>query len=91
MTRYVLRRVALSLVTLWLIITIVFLINNVFPSDIGRQPRRAVRSRRRRSTRSTRSSGTNDPLPEQYGRLVKGIVTFDFGRVVRAEQAGQRR
>ena len=37
MTRYVLRRVAFSLVTLWLVVTIVFMINNVFPSDIGRR------------------------------------------------------
>ena len=41
--------------------------------------RRTVRVRRCRSIRSTRSSGTNDPLIEQYGRMVKGVVTFDFG------------
>ena len=35
--RYVLRRVGLSIVTLFLVITIVFMINNVFPSDIGRR------------------------------------------------------
>ena len=23
--------------------------------------------------------GTNDPLIEQFGRLVKGVVTFDYG------------
>ena len=37
MTRYMLRRVALSFVTLFLVITIVFLLNNVFPSDVGRR------------------------------------------------------
>ena len=37
MTRYLLRRLALSLVTLWLIITFVFVIVNVLPNDIGRQ------------------------------------------------------
>ena len=56
MTRYVLRRVLLSIVTLWLIVTIVFMIVNVLP-----ERRRAAaspgRSRRRRpSTRSTSSS-----------------------------------
>ena len=56
MTRYVLRRLALSIVTLFLIITIVFLINNVFPSDIGRRLAGPFAVRRSRSTiRSTRS------------------------------------
>ena len=37
MTRYVLRRLLLSIVTLFLIVVIVFLIANVFPSDVGRR------------------------------------------------------
>ena len=32
--------------------------------------------------------GTNDPLIEQYGRMVKSVVTFDFGDSYVAEQAG---
>ncbi len=78
MTRYVLRRLALSLVTLWLIITIVFLVNNVFPSDIGRRlagpfaPQEQV-------DQVNEELGTNDPLIDQYLRLVKGVVTFDYG------------
>ena len=78
MTRYVLRRLALSLVTLWLIITIVFMVNSVFPSDIGRRlagpfaPQEQV-------DEVNEELGTNDPLIEQYLRLVKGVVTFDYG------------
>jgi peptide/nickel transport system permease protein len=78
MTRYVLRRLALSLVTLWLIITIVFMVNSVFPSDIGRRlagpfaPQEQV-------DEVNEELGTNDPLIEQYARLVKGVVTFDYG------------
>ena len=41
--------------------------------------RRAVRVAGDRRRRSTRGSGTNDPLLVQYGRLLKSMVTFDFG------------
>lgn len=78
MTRYVLRRLALSVVTLFLIVTIVFLINNVFPSDVGRRLAGPFQSQEVVDQINERL-GTNDPLPEQYGRLVKGVVTFDWG------------
>jgi peptide/nickel transport system permease protein len=77
-TRYVLRRVALSIVTLFLLVTIVFVIVNVLPGDIGRQiagpfaPQETVDQLNERL-------GVNDPLPVQYGRLLKSTVTFDFG------------
>src|SRR5215211_4713832 len=78
MTRYVLRRVAFSLVTLWLVVTIVFMINNVFPSDIGRRLAGPFQSQEV-VDQINEELGTNDPLPDQYGRLVKGVVTFDWG------------
>lgn len=78
MTRYVLRRLALSLVTLFLIITIVFLINNVFPSDVGRRLAGPFQSQEVVDA-INEELGTNDPLPTQYGRLVKGVLTFDWG------------
>jgi peptide/nickel transport system permease protein len=78
MTRYIVRRLALSLVTLFLIITIVFLINNVFPSDIGRRLAGPFQSQEV-VDQINEELGTNDPLPEQYGRLVKGVATFDWG------------
>jgi peptide/nickel transport system permease protein len=70
--------VALSLVTLFLIVTIVFLVNNVFPSDVGRRlagpfaPQEQV-------DQVNEKLGTNDPLIDQFGRLVRGIATFDYG------------
>ena len=36
MTRYVVRRLLLAIVTLWLLCTVVFVIVNVLPSDVGR-------------------------------------------------------
>ena len=55
MTRYVLRRLALSIVTLFLIILIVFLINNVFPSDVGRRLAGPFAPQEQVDIRSTRS------------------------------------
>ena len=78
MTRYVTRRVMLSIITLWLICTIVFVIVNVLPNDVGRSiagpfaPQETVDQINERL-------GTDDPLPTQYVRLLKNTVTFDFG------------
>lgn len=78
MTRYVLRRLALSIVTLFLLVSAVFLITNVFPSDPGRTiagpfaPQATVDDINERL-------GTNDPKLDQYGRLLKSVVTFDYG------------
>lgn len=85
MTRYVLRRVALSLVTLFLLITMVFLIVNVLPDDPGRRiagpfaPQETVDAINERL-------GANDPLLDQYGRLMRNAVTFDFGESFKFNQ-----
>src|SRR6188472_502397 len=78
MARYVSRRLLLSLVTLWLLASIVFIIANVLPNDVGRTilgpfaPQESVDALNERL-------GTNDPLPEQYIRAMRNLVTFDFG------------
>ena len=78
MTRYMLRRVALSFVTLFLVITIVFLLNNVFPSDVGRRIAGPFQSQEV-VDQINEELGTNDPLIEQYGRMVKAVFTLDWG------------
>ena len=78
MWRYVVKRVLLSIVTLWLLATIVFLMTWALPSDparliLGAQaPEQSVAAFRVRF-------GLNDSVFVQYGRLLKGLVTFDFG------------
>src|SRR6476659_2956790 len=78
MVRWLARRLLLSLVTLWLLASIVFIIANVLPNDVGRSiagpfaPQETVDQINERL-------GTNDPLPVQYLRLLKKTVTFDFG------------
>src|SRR3954467_5512880 len=78
MTRYIGRRLMLSLVTLWLLVTIVFVIANVLPNDIGRTilgpfaPQESVDQLNERL-------GTNRPILVQYASSILGIGTLDFG------------
>jgi peptide/nickel transport system permease protein len=78
MARYVIRRVALSILTLFLLATIVFLIVNVFPGDVGRRILGPFASQETVDTLNEQL-GTDDPLLTQYGRLLKSVVTFDWG------------
>ena len=87
MTRYLLRRLALSLVTLWLIVTFVFVIVNVLPNDIGRQLSGPFAPQEQVDALNERL-GTNDPLLEQYGRLVKSTTHVRLRGLLRAEQTG---
>lgn len=85
MIRFIARRVVLSLITLWLLATIVFIIVSVLPSDVGRTilgpfaPQESVDALNERL-------GTNDPLLEQYGRAMRSLITLDFGE---SFQSGQ--
>ena len=78
MGRFILRRLLLSLITLWLLATIVFVIVNVLPNDVGRTilgpfaPQETVDALNERL-------GTNDPLIEQYVRSMTNLITLNFG------------
>ncbi len=78
MPRYLARRLVLAVVTLWLLVTIVFVISNVLPRDVGRTilgpfaPQESVDALNERL-------GTNRPLPIRYAESIVGIVTLDFG------------
>jgi peptide/nickel transport system permease protein len=78
MARFITRRLLLSLLTLWLLATIVFVIANVLPNDVGRTilgpfaPQESVDALNERL-------GTNRPLLERYVESIVGVVTLDFG------------
>jgi len=78
MLRYVLRRIALAVVTLFLLSAIVFAISNILPQNVGRAILGPFASTEAVAQLNAQL-GTDDPLIVQYGRLLKGIVTFDFG------------
>ena len=78
MARFISRRLLLSLLTLWLLATIVFIIANVLPNDVGRTilgpfaPQESVDALNERL-------GTNRPLYVRYAESMLGIVTLNFG------------
>lgn len=78
MARFLVRRLLLAIVTLWLLVTIVFIIANVLPADVGRTilgpfaPQESVNALNERL-------GTNRPLLVRYVESIQGIVTLDFG------------
>ena len=78
MARFITRRLLLAIVTLWLLATIVFVIANVLPADVGRTilgpfaPQESVDALNHRL-------GTDRPILVRYVDAMKGIVTLDFG------------
>ena len=85
MVRFIARRAALALVTLLLLSVIVFGIANILPQNVGRSilgpfaPAPEVAALNHRL-------GTDKPLVDQYVKLLKGMVTFNFGE---SYQTGQ--
>ncbi|MEP6639828.1 MAG: ABC transporter permease [Chloroflexota bacterium] len=78
MARFIGRRLVLSLVTLWLLATIVFIIANVLPNDVGRTilgpfaPQESVDT-------LNEQLGTNRPILVRYVDQIRGVFTFDYG------------
>ncbi|MFM8310625.1 MAG: ABC transporter permease, partial [Ilumatobacteraceae bacterium] len=78
MSRYLLKRLTSAVVTLWLLATIVFLIVNVLPGNIGRKILGAFAPEEDVIAFNQRL-GTDRPLLEQYLTSMRNIVTLDFG------------
>ncbi len=78
MVRFILRRLALSIVTLFIILLVVFSLTRVFPSDPAKQLAGPFASEER-VAQLTETLGLDDPLPTQFARLVRDVVTLDFG------------
>jgi peptide/nickel transport system permease protein len=85
LTRYVLRRLALAAVTLWLVTVVVFFITNILPGNPalvrlgGLASPEAVEAEEKRM-------GLDRPMLERYWDFVSGAVVGDFGRSFKTEQ-----
>jgi peptide/nickel transport system permease protein len=78
MLRYLLKRLASAIVTLWLLVTIVFLIVNILPGDIARKILGPFATQE--SVAAYRAEyGLDLPLWRQYLSSMWNIVTLDFG------------
>jgi len=85
MARFISRRLLLSLLTLWLLATLVFIIANVLPNDVGRTilgpfaPQESVDALNERL-------GTNRPILVRYVDSLLGLVTLNFGKSFVSDQ-----
>jgi peptide/nickel transport system permease protein len=76
--RFLLKRLASSIVTLWLLATILFLVVNVLPGNPGRKvlgplaPEDVV-------VTYNHKFGVDRPLLAQYGTSMKHLITLNFG------------
>jgi peptide/nickel transport system permease protein len=86
MTRFIARRLLLSLITIWLLVTIVFVIANVLPNNVGRTilgpfaPQETVDA-------LNAKLGTDRPIIVQYLDTLRGVATLDFGKSYVNDQA----
>jgi len=78
MARFIGRRLLLSLITIWLLVTIVFFITYVLPNDVGRTilgpfaPQESVDALNQRL-------GTDRPIILQYVDTLASVATLNFG------------
>src|SRR3954462_7916932 len=78
MRRFILKRLGLSLVTLFLVSLIVFAISDVLPGDVGRSILGRSATDAQVAARD-HQLGYNKPLPERYWNPVSGYATGDWG------------
>ena len=78
MLRYIARRLALSLLTLFVVLVVITLIPNIAPGDPARKVAGAFASPERLAS-VTASLGLDDSIPTQFAKLVRSLFTFDFG------------
>jgi peptide/nickel transport system permease protein len=78
MGRYLLRRLASAVVTLWILATIVFLMVNVIPGNVGRSVLGPF-ALKEDVARYNHQIGTDRPLITQYFTSIRRVFTLDFG------------
>jgi peptide/nickel transport system permease protein len=85
LARYVLRRLGLGLLTLWLVTLAVFAITNILPGNPA-QVRLGPLATPRALAAEEHRMGLDKPLPERYWTFVSGAVVGDFGTSFKTER-----
>lgn len=83
MRRFLLQRLVSIIVTLWLLATIVFLVVNVLPGNVGRKVLGPL-AQEVDVKRLNKAVGADKPLIEQYFASIKRLFTLDFGKTYRS-------
>lgn len=79
MGRFIIKRLLSAIVTLWLLATIVFMIVNVLPGDVGRKVLGAF-ALKEDVAAYNHKLGTDRPILAQYGTSIRRVFTLDFGK-----------
>jgi ABC-type dipeptide/oligopeptide/nickel transport system permease component len=85
LARYVLRRLLLGVLTLWLVTIVVFAITNILPGNPAEVRLGPLASERALAAEEHRM-GLDRPLPERYWTFVTGAVQGDFGTSFKTER-----
>ncbi len=78
MLRFALRRIGLALITLVILVAVIFMLTRVFPSDPARQLAGPFAPQERVDALNEQY-GLDDPLIQQFWRMLKNVFTLDFG------------
>jgi peptide/nickel transport system permease protein len=81
MTRFLIRRIGLALVSLWLLSMLVFVGTNLLPGDVGRRILGPFATQESVDLLNARL-GTDRPLLTQYLDYMGGVLTGDLGQSV---------
>jgi peptide/nickel transport system permease protein len=85
MTRFILKRIGLGLITLWLLSVLVFFLANVLPGNVARRVLGPFASPEA-VAQLNHTLGTDKPLITQYLNQMKGYLSGDMGTSVSTKQ-----
>src|SRR5262245_8630604 len=85
LARYVLRRLALALLTIWLVTVVVFAITNVLPGNPALVRLGPFASQQALHAEEVRM-GLDKPLGERYWNFLGGAVQGDLGQSFKTER-----
>lgn len=75
MLRYILKRIVLALISLFILITLIYILVSSFSKNpfAGQDPQNAAQL--------AEDNGLNDPVLIRYGRYISGLFRGDFGKI----------
>ncbi|HZK38184.1 MAG TPA: ABC transporter permease [Clostridia bacterium] len=83
MSKYILKRLLLSIITIWAVITITFVLMNAIPGNPFANENRRIPENIYENL--MKKYGLDKPKSEQYITYLKNIAKFDFGESMRSD------
>ena len=90
MFKYTIKRLLQSIVTVLIVVTIVFLLMRMLPTDYFFTEDQQIKLTREQKDEQLQAAGLLDPIPEQLARYYGQIIRFDFGESRRIQNGCRR-